>query len=143
MAVHSGVASVPPAADSLLCLPNEILLIIKTLIPPWDIRTHVCYFYTCQRIAGLYGNADKQEDFWASACHLAGIGMLPGEHKQTVSWTDIALVCIEDDGFCGHPRCGGALLEHNGMHASLSFHTRGMNLYFSSCGNGCRGRALP
>ncbi|KAH9950022.1 hypothetical protein B0H21DRAFT_819459 [Amylocystis lapponica] len=80
---------------SILDLPNELLFHVKKFIPDADLRTHVCYYHTCARIAGLarIDHKDEQED--------------------TVSWTDIAFDCIARDGFCDHPQCGGGLLERS------------------------------
>ncbi|KAH9928758.1 hypothetical protein B0H21DRAFT_837971 [Amylocystis lapponica] len=104
---------------SILDLPNELLLHVKKYIPDADLRTHVCYYRTCARFAGLYGDKDAQEPFWKNACRLAGLGLIKDEQEDTVSWTDIAIDCIARDGFCKHPH----LLLRNHPIASRSLAT--------------------
>ena len=91
-------------------LPNELLLLVKESIPLSDLRTHVCYYHTHPKIAAFYGDNSQQAEFWRRSCALAGIGWMKGDS----SWKDIAFETIAKDGFCPHPRCGGALLDWNG-----------------------------
>jgi len=62
------------------------------------------------------------EGFWKRACFLAGIGVVSGEDPDLVSWFRIAEECITMDGFCGHPQCGGSLLEYNGTQFCSRIH---------------------
>lgn len=91
-------------------LPNELLLLVKEYISLADLRTHVCYYHTCKTVASFYGDSSQQAEFWRRSCTLAGIGWL----KADSSWKEIAFETIAKDGFCSHPRCGGALLDWNG-----------------------------
>ncbi|GJE90078.1 hypothetical protein PsYK624_062010 [Phanerochaete sordida] len=97
-------------------LPNELLLLVKEYIPLADLRTHVCYYHTCKTVASFYGDNSQQAEFWRRSCTLAGIGWL----KADSSWKEIAFETIAKDGFCSHPRCGGALLDWNAQQAELA-----------------------
>ncbi|KAI0960403.1 hypothetical protein AcW1_004926 [Taiwanofungus camphoratus] len=96
-------------------IPNELVLIIIEAIPKSDLRTHVCFYQTCPRIAALYGTETERNAFFRRACWLAGLGCMPGEDPDQVSWTDIAVDVIKRDGFCKHPKCGRSLLDHNAV----------------------------
>ena len=99
----------------LTIFPTELLAIIKSNIPQCDLRTNVCFYKTCERFADLFGSETDQSAFWEGACLLSGIGLLGDtESPHSASWKEIAFECIETDGFCGHPECGGARLEENG-----------------------------
>ncbi|KAL6300625.1 hypothetical protein BKA93DRAFT_801102 [Sparassis latifolia] len=65
-------------------IPAELLLMVKEEIPRYDLRTHVCFCRSHQRVGALYGSDDEQEQFWHRACWLAGIGLLPGENPEEV-----------------------------------------------------------
>ncbi|GBE87399.1 hypothetical protein BKA93DRAFT_810234 [Sparassis latifolia] len=89
-------------------LPNELLNVIKGNIHKKDLRMHVCFYKSSSR--ALYG----RDDFRKKLCWLNGLGLMPGEIYYCVSWRLIAFECIEEDGFCDHPKCGGRRLEQNG-----------------------------
>ncbi|GBE87400.1 hypothetical protein BKA93DRAFT_753989 [Sparassis latifolia] len=99
--------------DFLDVFPNELLLMIKARIAETDLRTHVCFYNSSTRIAGMYGNVWEQEEYWKKLCWLNGLGLLPGESCKSVSWKQIAFECVEDDGFCDLPDCGGNALVKN------------------------------
>ncbi|KAH9944699.1 hypothetical protein B0H21DRAFT_449018 [Amylocystis lapponica] len=101
------------SSDMLSRIPNELLFEIKKEIPITDLRTHVCFHKTHERIAAQYGSDDVQDKFWERACWLSGLGLMRQETLLRVSWKDIAYQCIEKCGFCKHPKCGMALLERN------------------------------
>ncbi|GBE81606.1 hypothetical protein SCP_0313350 [Sparassis crispa] len=90
---------------------------VKEEIPRYDLRTHVCFCRSHQRVGALYGSDDEQEQFAHRACWLAGLGLLPGENPEEVSWRKIAFECVERDGFWSDqpelPVCGGDLLMVN------------------------------
>ncbi|KAH9893174.1 hypothetical protein C8Q73DRAFT_521387 [Cubamyces lactineus] len=109
---------------SKLDFPTELLLIIKELLDPFDLRTHVCYYLSSPRVAALYDSADDPDAFWKLACWNCGIGAGLTQDEDDidenrwhylagVSWKNIALDSIVRDGFCKHPCCGEALLEYN------------------------------
>jgi len=105
---------------------------IKSAIPIWDIRTHIHYFYIAAGILhqtreDVDAEPDSVEDkFWSRACFLVGtsITILEGYEgyeghegcakPEFRSWFLIARDCVENDGFCGYPDCGGSLLEYSG-----------------------------
>ncbi|TBU34014.1 hypothetical protein BD311DRAFT_773905 [Dichomitus squalens] len=95
-------------------LPLEIILMIKTYLDPWDLRTVVCLYLADPRCAVLHDWETDPEAFWKTICWKNGLGRLPldGGSEDGV-WQDIALQCIERDGFCKHPHCGDAMLEYN------------------------------
>ncbi|GBE81604.1 hypothetical protein SCP_0313330 [Sparassis crispa] len=90
---------------------------VKEEIPCYDLRTHVCFCRSHQHAGALYGSDDEQEQFWHRACWLSGLGLLPGENPEEVSWRKIAFECVERDGFWSDqpelPVCGGDLLMVN------------------------------
>ncbi|KAI0630902.1 hypothetical protein C8Q77DRAFT_1219699 [Trametes polyzona] len=97
-------------------LPPEIWLLIKEAIPTDDMRTHVCFYQTSPQFAALYDTVADPDAFWQDVCALCAIGRLPDEHPSTRSWKDIAIECVEVDGFCEDSSsgpCGEALLERN------------------------------
>ncbi|KAI0332708.1 hypothetical protein GY45DRAFT_1368939 [Cubamyces sp. BRFM 1775] len=96
-------------------LPNELLLIIKQHIDPFDLRTHVCYYLSSPRVSALYDSELNPDAFWALACWNCGIGagLNASEETGDFTWKDIAIDCIIRDGFCEHPQCGEMLLEYN------------------------------
>ncbi|KAI0332709.1 hypothetical protein GY45DRAFT_438469 [Cubamyces sp. BRFM 1775] len=107
-----------------LNFPAELLLVIKELLDPSDLRTHACYYLSSPRVAALYGSAGDPDAFWRLACWNCGIGagLTPLEHDfdgnpsddlSDPSWEDIALDSITRDGFCTYPECGERLLEYN------------------------------
>ena len=109
--VHHNMSDVrTDAAIVSAIFPTELLLLVKEFIPDSDLRTHVCFYNTCRTTAAFYGDNSQQAEFWRRACVLSGIGWL----KADSSWKEIAFETIARDGFCAHPRCGGALLESNG-----------------------------
>ncbi|KAI0794408.1 hypothetical protein C8Q74DRAFT_1365874 [Fomes fomentarius] len=99
-------------STSFLSLPPELMLDIKERLLDCDLRTHVCLYLSHPTVAAtLYDSTDNPDRFWALACWKCGIGSLPNERQ--VQWKEIAIDCITQDGFCKHPQCGEALLEHN------------------------------
>ncbi|KAI0664506.1 hypothetical protein C8Q70DRAFT_1049976 [Cubamyces menziesii] len=106
-----------------LDFPAELLLVIKELLDPSDLRTHACYYLSSPRVAALYDSVQDPDAFWKLACWNCGIGAglsrlenLPQEiwsDFDGLTWKNIALDCIVRDGFCRHPRCGEVLLEYN------------------------------
>ncbi|OBZ73722.1 hypothetical protein A0H81_06238 [Grifola frondosa] len=103
-------------------LPNEILYKIKDCIKDSDLRTHVCFYNTCTRVAALYndGGEAKGEAFWHRCCQLAGLGRGPAD--QYIPWKRFAFDVISEDGFCSHPCCGSALLEYNASKMEEAIH---------------------
>ncbi|CAL1708188.1 unnamed protein product [Somion occarium] len=101
----------PPSI--LNVFPTELLSLVKESIPQGDLRTHVCFYKACPSFTALYGDETRQAAFWEGACILAGLGCLPNEAPENVDWKHVAFECIEKDGFCDHPACGGALLDWN------------------------------
>lgn len=96
----------------------ELLMLLKDTIPQWDLRSHVCFYKSFPPItSSLYGNEEQEEKFWESSCVQCGLGLLYTETlaPEAVRWKDIAFGCIERDGFCPHPECGGDRLEENGI----------------------------
>ncbi|KAH9928760.1 hypothetical protein B0H21DRAFT_826269 [Amylocystis lapponica] len=77
---------------SILDLPNELLFHVKEFIPD---SGHMSATTTPARVS----------QGW--------LGLIKDEQEDSVSCTDIAFDCIARDGFCGHPQCGGGLLERN------------------------------
>ncbi|CAL1708171.1 unnamed protein product [Somion occarium] len=78
-----------------------------------DLRTHICFYKASSRFAALYGDEDQEEAFWESSCILSGLGYIEDEDLNATPWKEVAFDCIEKDGFCAHPQCGGARLEWN------------------------------
>ena len=115
---HRHLAQMAPTVSTLFLssLPNELLLEVKAHIPHSDLRSHVCFYKSCHRVAALYGTLDEEEAFWRQACWLAGIGSIEEDRSKTdpYMWRRIAFDCIACDGFCKDWRCGSALLETNG-----------------------------
>ncbi|KAI0785567.1 hypothetical protein C8Q75DRAFT_319588 [Abortiporus biennis] len=109
-----------PASQLFDKLPVELITLIKGSIPKSDLRTHVCFYQTCQMIADLYRSPgdDTEDSFWESACILSGLGCLPHEYPSEVSWKTVAFDLIKNDGFCDHPHCGGTRLEDNASRMS-------------------------
>ena len=103
-----------PNKSILDIFPTELLSIIKSHIPLEDLRTNVCFYRACHLFAALFGPETTQLSFWESSCLLSGLGCLPGETPHSISWKSIAFECIDMDGFCDHPECGGARLNANG-----------------------------
>ncbi|KAI0642044.1 hypothetical protein C8Q79DRAFT_987027 [Trametes meyenii] len=103
--------------------PPELLLAVKELSDPADLRTHVCFYLSSPRVAALYDASKDPDAFWRHACWSCGIGagLTPEENLDSAfwplhgepSWKKIAIDCISRDGFCKHPQCGEALLEYN------------------------------
>ena len=100
---------------SLKGFPPEIHLIIKSLIPATDLRTHVCLYLSSPDCAALYDSEADPDLFWQRACWECGIGRLPDEDSEMLNWKDVAINSILQDGFCSHPQCGESLLEYNSM----------------------------
>ena len=94
-------------------IPLEILLIVRGYIHPSDLPTHVCFYQSSPWIADIYDSEMDTEDFWELACWSCGIGATGVDSQDNVRWRDIAIDCIERDGFCTIPGCGEELLEAN------------------------------
>ncbi|CAL1708165.1 unnamed protein product [Somion occarium] len=92
--------------------PVELLAMIKAEIPISDLRTHVCLYKAALRFADLYEDDDEEDEFWQASCILSGIGFIEDEDAWT-TWKSVAFECLDEDGFCKHPQCGGARLEAN------------------------------
>ncbi|CCM02645.1 uncharacterized protein FIBRA_04749 [Fibroporia radiculosa] len=94
-------------------LPVELLLAVKESIGDCDLRTHVCFYNTCRRVAALYDR--DGENIWELLCRHVGLGLLHEEtrHREEISWKKIAFDCIAEDGFCSHPLCGTRRLTEN------------------------------
>lgn len=105
-----------PASYGFGGLPVELVAMIKSYIPPTDLRTHVCFYYTCRMSASMYGTSEEEEAFWKRCCALCGIGMTPQDVEMQYTWKQVAVECVEMDGFCSHPGCGSVLLDWNGAH---------------------------
>ncbi|KAI0675615.1 hypothetical protein C8Q78DRAFT_1074620 [Trametes maxima] len=103
--------------------PAELLLAVRELFDPADLRTHVCFYLSSPRVAMLYDASDNPDAFWRRACWSCGIGaaFAPEENSDSTlwpllgatSWKEVAIDCISRDGFCKHPQCGEVLLEYN------------------------------
>ena len=101
-------------SDIIQTLPPELWVYLKSCIPPWDLRTHVCFYQTHPFFAALYDSEADADAFWRRACWLCGIGWIAElDRKSDTCWRDIAVECIERDGFCTLPGCGERLLRYN------------------------------
>ena len=106
-------------------LPPELWQLVKAYLEPWDLRTMICLHLADSRFSLLYDWDENTGEIWKLACWYNGIGLLPYEwerddYHDNISWFDIALECIQKDGFCEHPHCGEACLEYNrASHAPL------------------------
>ncbi|KAI0358202.1 hypothetical protein OH77DRAFT_1518906 [Trametes cingulata] len=113
--------------ENKLDFPQELLLLTKSFIPSWDLRSHVCFYLSSPRVAALYDSEEDPDAFWRLLCweNAIGAGLLQYENMDNdlwaymsgsiegLSWKDIAVDCISRDGFCTHPQCGETLLEYN------------------------------
>ncbi|TFK82267.1 hypothetical protein K466DRAFT_590628, partial [Polyporus arcularius HHB13444] len=99
--------------SSFLSLPPELQCMVKDAISPSDLRTHVCLYLSDPSCAALYDSLRDADTFWQHLCWSCGLGMLPDEELGDITWREIALKCVESDGFCTHPQCGESLLEYN------------------------------
>ncbi|KAI0714137.1 hypothetical protein C8T65DRAFT_607362, partial [Cerioporus squamosus] len=96
---------------SFLSLPTEVQCLVKDAISPSDLRTHVCFYLSNPSCAALYDSLHDADGFWQHLCWSCGIGMLPAEDLDRVPWREIAIKCIQLDGFCTHPQCGDPSAE--------------------------------
>ncbi|KAI0332707.1 hypothetical protein GY45DRAFT_1320615 [Cubamyces sp. BRFM 1775] len=99
--------------DCARTIPLEIFLIVRGFIDSSDLRTHVCFYQCSTQIAALYDTEKDADSFWELACWSCGIGVTGNDARANVCWRDIAIDCIEHDGFCTIPGCGEELLEAN------------------------------
>ena len=100
---------------TFLDLPPELQLLINDFILPTDLRTHVCFFLSDPRCISFYSSRPDSERFWSVLCWNDGLGQLADGMETQATWCDIAVSVISRDGFCTHPQCGEALLDHNRM----------------------------
>ena len=102
-----------PLLDYMRIIPLEIFLIVRGFISSSDLRTHVCFYQCSPQIAAFYDSEKDADSFWELACWNCGIGVTSVDTQVNICWRDIAIDCIERDGFCTIPGCGEELLEAN------------------------------
>ncbi|KAH8107833.1 hypothetical protein BXZ70DRAFT_1003264 [Cristinia sonorae] len=108
-------SAIRPRTSILDIFAVELVHMIKEAIPASDLRTHVCFYKAFPLVTPfIYGTQQRQAAFWESACLLSGLGLVEGETDPgEVDWKRVGFECVEKDGFCEHPGCGGALLDFN------------------------------
>lgn len=98
-------------------VPDELLLHIKSFIPPQDICTHVWYSRTTARTAPLYEEAE-----WRKFCRLNGLGTKAGESQNSESfWKDMAYECVSHATNCDQPGCGLPRLDSNSAYGIVIY----------------------
>ena len=96
--------------------PAELWLYIKSHFSEWDLLTHVAFSLISESLTEfLYGDEDEEAAFWEALCFKNGLGVLPEEAANSVSWKPVALDRMMDAFRCKHPACGVARLRVNGM----------------------------
>ena len=97
--------------------PVELLLRVRVHTPENDLRSLVCFSMADDRTSLRLAQSPSEEDFWLRSCRLVGLSCVPDDIDADgrISWVEIALDCIEKDGFCEQPECGNHLLQANGM----------------------------
>lgn len=113
---HQLASATMSRRKGLLDLPNELLMMIKHELDPYDILGNMCYYTLSARTKACYD--DTTEDQWRQMVRANGLGLVTGEDTFDADWEAIAVECAEHAWQCTHPGCGVAQIQTN--RASLS-----------------------
>lgn len=108
-AVPSQASATMSRRRGLLDLPNELLMMIKRELGPYDILGNMCYYTLCARTQACYD--DMTDDEWKLMVRASGLGLVRDEVVVGPDWEDIALECAEHAyGSDPHEPCVSASL---------------------------------
>ncbi|GJF00293.1 hypothetical protein PsYK624_165770 [Phanerochaete sordida] len=99
--------------NSLLSLPNELLLLVYDSFEPWDLLAHVCYHQLHSRTQACYARA-YMTDFWQNLLFYNGLVTPFSEMEPTKAfWREAAFGYANHAWTCTHSVCGRQRLEAN------------------------------
>ena len=100
------------APETLLDLPNELILAIKDCFDPHDLLDNVCFGLLCKRTAACYAKLTNKD--WMLLCRANGLGRGTYEGPELAPYYGgIAISCALHAWSCTHPACGKARLAEN------------------------------